>query len=118
MLDQDAIDKLMNLAGDNLDFVAELIDIFLLESPQLMAVMRHSVNRGDAPGLRISAHTLKANSAGFGAARMADYCQQLESMAKNDLLEGASDLVFEVEAEYRIAEAALKSLALEVGRSA
>lgn len=115
MLDQEALGKLMSLAGNNIEFVAELIDIFLLESPQLLSVMRHSVNRGDGPGLRMAAHTLKGNSAGFGANRLATLCQELETKAKLNQLEGASDLVFEVEAEYRDTETALRSLALEVG---
>jgi signal transduction histidine kinase/CheY-like chemotaxis protein len=117
LLDQEALRKLMNLAGDNIGFVAELIDIFLLESPQLLAAMRHSANRGDAQGMRIAAHTLKANSAGFGALKLAKLCQRLETMAKGEMLVSAGDLVFEIEREYRNAEAALKKLALEVGNS-
>jgi len=89
--------------------VAELIGIFLEDTPGLMVNMREAVVRGDADGLRRSAHTLKGSSASVGAMGLSALCQELQAMAEAEALEGALQKVSQVEAEYERVKVALET---------
>jgi CheY-like chemotaxis protein/HPt (histidine-containing phosphotransfer) domain-containing protein len=106
-LDDAALDSLRELGGD--EFVAEVIDTFLADAPDLLAAMRTSLRDGDTDELRRAAHTLKSNGATLGAARFAEVCSELEALARSGQLEGASRLVERVEHEYGSLEKALLS---------
>ncbi len=99
-LDPAALDRLAAMAGGDQLFLAELIDTFLTDAPQLIADMRDSVEKGDAAGLRIAAHSLKSNFADFGALALSEQCKELEALAKNGATTGAEALVSRVEAQY------------------
>jgi len=81
-------------------FLAELIDVFLKDSPGLINEMRSGLAAGDVESVRRAAHSLKSNSASFGANRLAAVSRELETMAKSGSLEGAESKLSEVEAEY------------------
>jgi CheY-like chemotaxis protein len=104
VLEAAALDSLRELGGD--DFLAEVIDAFQADAPDLMASLRRSLNHGDTDELRRSAHTLKSNGATLGAERFAELCRDLEARAKNDDLGAAPELVDEIATEYeRLGEA-------------
>src|SRR6185503_19357216 len=65
LLDQTTLDNLV--ATTDADFVRELVDTFLDDSPRLLADMRQALADGNAETLRRSAHSLKSNSASLGA---------------------------------------------------
>ena len=52
------------------EFLAELIEVYLSDSPELIEQMRRGLAAGDCDTVRRSAHTLKSNSASFGEARV------------------------------------------------
>ena len=104
VLEAAALDSLRELGGD--DFLAEVIDAFQADAPDLMASLRRSLDHGDTDELRRSAHTLKSNGATLGAERFAELCRDLEARAKNDDLGAAPELVDGIGAEYeRLGEA-------------
>jgi HPt (histidine-containing phosphotransfer) domain-containing protein len=104
------MERLKSIGGGDSAFVAELIDTFLKESPQLMAQLRDAAAGGDVESLRRSAHTLKSNSAEFGASALSALCRGIEDMAKNRSLQGVLDRVSEAEKEYQRARSALETL--------
>src|SRR5207244_975539 len=55
-LDAAAIRNLRDLGGD--EFLAEVVDAFLADAPELMATLRRSLDDGNAEELRRAAHTL------------------------------------------------------------
>jgi HPt (histidine-containing phosphotransfer) domain-containing protein len=65
---------------------------------------------GDAPGLRMAAHTIKSSANDFGATTLARLCQDLEDMGKDGTLAGAGELVEQVEAEYEQVKTALEAV--------
>ena len=99
-LDPAALDRLLAMAGGDQAFLAELIDTFLTDAPQLIADMRASVEKGNAAGLRIAAHSLKSNFADFGAPPLSDLCKEIEALAKTGATTGAEALISRVEAQY------------------
>jgi PAS domain S-box-containing protein len=107
-LDDDALKNLRELGGE--DFLAEVIDAFLADAPGLLVTVRRSLEDGSNEELRRAAHTLKSNGATLGAEAFAELCRTLEQRAKTGELEGASELVDQIEAEYRPLEEALSAL--------
>lgn len=110
VLDPAALKNLRDMVGGDDAFLADLIGTFLGDAPKLLADMRQAVEGEDAAGLRLAAHSLKSNSADFGATVLSNLCQELESLGKAGTLEGVGEKVTQAEAEYEQAEAALKTL--------
>jgi CheY-like chemotaxis protein len=69
VLDYKVFDRLVDMIGDS-NFVLELIDSFIANTPQLLSKMQQALEQGNAVDLRIAAHTLKSSSADFGAMRL------------------------------------------------
>ena len=80
--------------------LVELLDAYLDDSPQLIEQMHAGVAAGDIEGVRRAAHSLKSNSASFGANRLANVTRELEMIAKSGTLDGAAPKLAAVEAEY------------------
>ena len=110
ILNQSAIDNLLNLVGGDQASLAELIGSFLEETPPLLLNLRRALETGDTELLRRSGHTLKSSSRDFGATRISILGQQLEAMGKDKELSGAAGLVAQVEVEYEPVKAALEKL--------
>jgi len=101
--------NLTSLVGGD-EHLAELIDTFLEDAPQLLDDLQQSVAVADAPRLQLAAHSLKANSADYGASRLWNLCRKLEGMARGGTLEGASELVEEAVAEFQRVRRALVAM--------
>jgi HPt (histidine-containing phosphotransfer) domain-containing protein len=112
-LDRAALKKLLELVGGEQALLAELIDSFLQDTPPLLASMRRALEQGDPAQLGLAAHTLKSTSRGFGAMRLSEWCVELEAMGNAGTLDGAAELVTQLEKEYQQV-----SRALEIGRDA
>ncbi|GAB4538128.1 MAG: hypothetical protein Kow0063_25640 [Anaerolineae bacterium] len=88
------------LGEDGADIVAELIVAFLEDTPKLLKELRAYLAQGNTDGFRRSAHTLKGNSATFGASGLSLLCQELEAMGRAGTLQGAAAKMAQVEAEF------------------
>jgi HPt (histidine-containing phosphotransfer) domain-containing protein len=62
--------------------------------------MRAGLEASDPEQVRRAAHSLKSNSASFGAIRLSRATRELEMIAKSGSLEGAASRLVEVAAEY------------------
>jgi HPt (histidine-containing phosphotransfer) domain-containing protein len=110
-LDAAALQNLRDLGGA--EFVIEVGDVFLAEAPALIANLRSSLQSHDTEELRRAAHTLKSNGATLGANAFENLCRTVEQHAKDGRLDGVSQLVDQVEEEYRTVQEALTSLRSE-----
>ena len=99
-----ALEALREQFGDEA-FLQDLLDTFLQEAPRLVADLRS----GSAEEARRAAHTLKTNARTLGAAELGRVCEELEELAKQDRLEGASARVAHADAEYARVESALRA---------
>jgi HPt (histidine-containing phosphotransfer) domain-containing protein len=105
VLDDSALEHLDVATGDPA-FVTDLVDTFLREAPALVAGLKTARQSGDAEEVRRAAHTLKSNARTFGAAGLANLCQELENTAKRRVMSEAAGLVTNIEDEYaRVASA-------------
>lgn len=101
-------ESLDNLTGGDSEFLLELIDTFLEDTPGLLEQMRRGVTQSEPASLRIAAHSLKSNSADFGAEILRDLCKKAEALGREGTLEGADSLVSRAVNEYAKLEEVLK----------
>ncbi|HVX11723.1 MAG TPA: PAS domain S-box protein [Pirellulales bacterium] len=84
---------LERLQGDR-ELLEELVGVIRQEGPKLLADVREAIQRGDAPALKLSAHTLKGSLSNFAAADAAEAARRLELIGKHgDLAEAPQALV-------------------------
>jgi PAS domain S-box-containing protein len=110
LLDPAALERLRGAAGEDAGFLREMFETFLADAPGMLAEMRQSLEQGDAATLRRTAHSLKSNSADFGAKTLADLCREVEMMGKTGALDGASEKLASVEVEWAQVRVALETL--------
>ena len=62
------------------DLLGRLLQIYLSQTPQMLATMRDAVAHDDAAALRQAAHSLKSSCGNVGALHMMALCQTLEAL--------------------------------------
>lgn len=75
------------------DLIAELIGLYLEDSPRKLAAMREAEARADAASLRRAAHSLKGSSASLGAFGVAALCGELERACREESSRRAVQLI-------------------------
>ena len=110
VLDPAAINGMREMVGGDDEFLADLIDTFLKDAPQMLADMRQALETGDAAVLRRVAHSLKSNSDSFGATALGELCRELEKMGKVNALKGADEVITRADAEFTQVMAALETV--------
>ena len=88
LIDQAALDSL--LATTDREFVGELIDAYLEDSPGLIAAMLGALAEANATEFTRAAHSLKSSSASLGAVSLSDLAKELEHLGKDSKLTGAA----------------------------
>ena len=98
LIDPEAWETLKSMTDSA--FLVELIDTYLNDAPALLEQMRTGLAGGDIEAVRRAAHSLKSNSASFGATRLADASRELEMIARSGTLDGAAPQLAAIEAAY------------------
>ena len=109
-LDQSALDQLLETIGGDREFLAELIDTYLGDSPRLFGELRDGLAAGDATTVRRAAHTLKSTSASLGANRLAATCRDIESAAGSGDLAGLAARAELAQGEFEGVAVALRAV--------
>jgi HPt (histidine-containing phosphotransfer) domain-containing protein len=102
--------ELLETVGDDREFLAELVETYLADSPGVFDELRAAIVSDDAPTARRAAHTLKSTSASFGANDLAARCREIEAAAAAGTLEGLDEQVALAAASYLQVEAALRAM--------
>jgi signal transduction histidine kinase/CheY-like chemotaxis protein len=105
VLDDDALERLCESMGD--EFFLEILDIFLLDSQTMLADLSRAAQQRDAETLRLTAHTLKSNSASFGAMALSLLCRRLEECAATGAPDDAPAQVEQIALELQKTTVAL-----------
>jgi HPt (histidine-containing phosphotransfer) domain-containing protein len=84
----------------NTDLMGELIALFAVETPPLVAAIRAAIAAGDGDGLKRAAHTLKGTSSSLGAHELAHLSAELERLGRAGHTGGAPALLVQLEHEY------------------
>lgn len=107
-INPEALETMLQMVGGDTAFLAEMIDAYLADSPQLLAELRQALAAGDADRLRRAAHSLKSNSENFGAHSLAALARKLEELGKIGSLADAHHLTEQATAEYDRVKRALE----------
>ena len=91
------------------NLLAELIDSFLRDSAERIAVMRVAAAKGDAPALTRTVHALKGGSGIVGANRMNALCDIIEELSRTGSVEGTPVLITALEEEFERVGRALQA---------
>ena len=91
------------------DFINELIDAFLDDTPDLFTQMRTALVTKDAESFRRAAHSMKSNAATFGAMELSALSKELEGLARENNLEIGNKLDV-MEETFRQVESQLQTL--------
>ena len=96
LLDHSMIAELRAMpASDGLTMLQELVDLFLEGAPARLEQIRSSLT--DPTELAFHAHALKSMSLSLGATRLIKVAQQMESLGNSGSVEGAKDLLEELQ---------------------
>ena len=113
VLDEAALQNTLEIVGDDLEFLADLIASFRDDGAQTIDEMRSSLGTGSTERLQRAAHTLKGTSASFGAVDLTQSCRDLEAAGRVGGLDGAGDQIEAIAAEF---EAVIDALDAWMGR--
>ena len=111
-IDMQAIDGLRELSPDaGNDFLRELIEIYLQDTPQRMAELEDALSKKDLPSFTRAAHTIKGSSSNFGATKLTKLAHELEMQGKNDNIAESPASFAKLHAEYALVAQTLSKIA-------
>jgi histidine phosphotransfer protein HptB len=112
IIDSEAIDNLRELnPGDGGEFLKEIVNIYIEDTPNRLAELRKSLAAGDVATFARAAHTIKGSSANVGATTLRALAERLEHASRKDGLGALAPLVAECEAEFARAAGELRAIA-------
>jgi histidine phosphotransfer protein HptB len=89
------------------EFVVELIDIYLSETPKQIQAITSALKTQTFPALMIAAHTLKGSSLNLGAKQLGALCLTLEEIGRAGKLIPDGTGMADIENEYENVKAIL-----------
>jgi HPt (histidine-containing phosphotransfer) domain-containing protein len=107
VLDETVLSQLREDLGGR-DQVAQVVALFLQNTPRTLADLRGALSRGDLDAVRRGAHTIKGTSATLGARVLSERSVRLERQAREGQMHAAAASLSEIEDAWRGAEAALR----------
>ncbi|MBF0424637.1 MAG: DUF3365 domain-containing protein [Magnetococcales bacterium] len=107
-IDQRTFAMLCNELGD--EVVAEVVKLFLETLPERMAAIEKGVAAGDAQMVHWATHPLKSPSRQLGAQRFGNLATELDTLTRNNSLQGARQLADQLAQEARRVKAALEEV--------
>lgn len=97
-IDQKAIAALQDLGGGM--FVAQMIDLFLVYVPKVLAEAREGLAKGDLEPVVRMGHSLRSSGQNVGAVKIAELAQVVESAGRTGQLDLLTGLLDEMEQEF------------------
>jgi HPt (histidine-containing phosphotransfer) domain-containing protein len=82
------------------DFIGELVDAYLDDTPRLISELTESLAQQDAARFSRTAHSIKSSSASLGALPLSLLARELELMGKQGDLSGAESKVKRLQENY------------------
>jgi HPt (histidine-containing phosphotransfer) domain-containing protein len=110
VIDLEVLDNLFEAVGGDGEFLAELLETYFADTPQQFSSMQAALADGNSEEFRRAAHSLKSNSANFGATDLTNKAKDLEEMGKSGQLDLAEASLSDAEAEYLRVKSALENI--------
>ena len=99
-LDPAAMARLLEITGDDVAFVDELVDTFIEDTATQLEALRAAADAGDEAAAVRPAHSLKSNSMNVGATVLADLTRAIEMDGRAGAIPDLAERVTAVETEF------------------
>lgn len=117
VIDPAAIANLRSLGGgDNGAFLAEIVGIFIADTPQRLLELEQSLQAGDRDRFVRAAHSIKGSSGNLGTTALQAAAERLERDASQAPLDALAPQLVVLKAEYDRAQAELERIVKETAR--
>ena len=107
VLDSAIISELQEIMGEDLEM---LLSTYIEDTQQKIEELKSQISEKDADNIRRTAHSIKGSSKNVGAMGLADWCQQMESSARDDNLQDVEMQLTNIETSFKEACDAIQSL--------
>ena len=115
-IDPKKIEELKELVDeDDPDFLIELLEDYMTISEENLKAIRYAIQAKDAVTVVKTAHTLKGASSNIGAVNMTELSKRLEHLGREETLEGAIELIDQLEVEFVEVKSELEKETARVG---
>jgi len=108
VIDEKTFAELKQMSGA--EFINELIDTFLEDSPKLIEEMESALKVNNVDSFRRAAHSLKSNAATFGANELFALAKELEMLGKENKLTETGDRLKALQESYESVREELSEL--------
>jgi len=108
VIDQPTFETLKESMGA--DFLPELVQAYLEETPQLLLKLQEALAKKDCIEFRQAAHSIKSTSNSFGALEFGALAKELEMIGREGNLENAPGKVKDLVEGYAMVIRTLKEL--------
>lgn len=98
------------------EFLLELIDVYLADTPNRIAQLRQALDGGDTETLVREAHTLKSSSANVGAMGLSVLAKEMEASGRRGILERMTSDVREFEEQFAYVKTTLETIRQSAGQ--
>jgi HPt (histidine-containing phosphotransfer) domain-containing protein len=109
-IDPHAIAALRAIAPDEPNFLRELIDVFLADTPARLADMTRALEQSNAELLTRAAHSVKGSACNFGATLLVELAAELENIGRAAAWSDAAARLPAAREEFERVAAALQQL--------
>ena len=108
VIDKKTFAELKQMSGA--EFLNELMDTFLEDSPKLIEEMWSALKVNNVDSFRRAAHSLKSNAATFGANELFALAKELEMLGKENKLTETGDRLKALQESYESVREELSEL--------
>ncbi|MGD8457993.1 MAG: Hpt domain-containing protein [Anaerolineales bacterium] len=99
--DHTALDQYLDVMGEEAnEFIIEVIDAFLVDTPNKFSQLDSSLAENDAETFCRAAHTLKTSYKTVGAMDLAESCLELEKMSESGDLSSVDSLLSDCKSKF------------------
>ncbi len=102
--------SLRKLTGDDPEFLAELVTLYVNDTPQRIARLKNFIKRKNVAEIRSEAHSLKGASGNLTALPLQDIFSQIEERAMAGCYEDAAALAQKAELEFEKVKKTLRKV--------
>lgn len=92
------------------EFLVELIDVYLADTPNRLSVLRQAIEGGDTETCIREAHTLKSSSANVGALALSASAREMEAAGRAGKTATLAGEIDRFEVHFAAVKAALEAL--------
>jgi HPt (histidine-containing phosphotransfer) domain-containing protein len=108
--------NLREIAGDDWDFIREIVDLFLREIPRKVEDLGAAIEHGDVPGVADVAHSLKGSALAVDAEVLRGLSEAIEHTARAGSLNDAAGRYSALQLEVQRIKPIFEDLAFSEAR--